>query len=218
MQQWFADAADAVGFNKLGDAIEAGLGGVFLPVLDEAAENALQWLGPEAGRVASEQMIEKFPALKKAESVTETAARAASDAVMSFHDDIMDFAQDALTNPLQAWKEVGVMMLRACREAAKMAVEAVFDNIPGCCCLGWLLNAAGNLAEIIQSVFEVIVDALKNFIHDQLSAKGVPDILLNQINWDFSEDDDIGEPPKRRGVNQEEAPEPEVMGAVEEES
>mmetsp|Transcript_127328 Transcript_127328/g.396308 ORF Transcript_127328/g.396308 Transcript_127328/m.396308 type:complete len:246 (-) Transcript_127328:9-746(-) len=215
---FLSDAADAVGLDGVADAIEGGIGGalgsVFLPILDGAAESALQWLGPEAGRVAVEKMTEKYPVLEKVENARETAINAAAQAVMSFHDDIMDFAKDALSDPIGAFKKVGVLLLRACKEAAKMAVNALIEFVQGMCCCACLIEMFGDLQAIIEQAYEVIVEAMKTFVNDQLSSRGVPSVLLSQINWDFSPDDDIGEPPARRGMGQEaQQPEPQVMGA-----
>mmetsp|Transcript_88389 Transcript_88389/g.234749 ORF Transcript_88389/g.234749 Transcript_88389/m.234749 type:complete len:216 (-) Transcript_88389:42-689(-) len=211
--KFMKDMADKAGLGDVVDKIEGvaegALGKLFQPILDSSVDNALKFLGPKAGEVAAEKMIEKYSALKNVNGAKDAAVDAGSKAVMSFKDDILDFVQDAVDDPQGTFKKVGVLLLRAAKDAAEQSVKALLALIPGCCAV--CIKMFANLKDVIQEVYNSVKQALEDFVNEQLKSKHVPSAIMDKIKWDFSPEDDVGEPKKKRARD---APQPETMGAA----
>mmetsp|Transcript_58700 Transcript_58700/g.136538 ORF Transcript_58700/g.136538 Transcript_58700/m.136538 type:complete len:223 (+) Transcript_58700:67-735(+) len=213
--------AEGVGLGGVMDKVTEGakelaqgaMGKLFLPILDQNTTKTLEFLGPKSGEIAVEQMTKKYSVVEKMDTAKDTAIKAASDAVMSFKDTIMDFVQDAIDDPKDAFKKVGILLLRAGKDAADKAVKAIMSIIPGCFMI--CIKPCANLQKIIEETFEAIRAALKAFVNQQLDERRVPqpikDKLKDVVGFDFSPDEDVGEPKRKRSAA---APEPETMGAA----
>lgn len=204
---------DQVGLEDLGDKIEQiaeeGLGSVFIGILDPTIDDVLAWLGPKVGETAVTKMSEQYSMLDSVDAAKDRAISAASEAVMSFKDEIMEFAQDALENISEAFKKVGDLLLRACKEAATVAVNALTGVCGGM--LTACFAACANLAALIQQVYEVMKDSLKEMIKEQLEKRHIPSAILDMLPWDFDPDEDVGVPKKKQRAA--EAPPQEEMPA-----
>lgn len=194
--------ADKVGLGgALSSAMDA-VGGALKGQLESAVEKTLEALGPKAGEMAYEQMGEKYPAIKKlGDSAKDTAIDSAAKAVMSFKQQVLDFAQSVVTKPQETLKKVGVILLRACRKACNDAVDALMDSLGTCgkC----VANQFGSVPDIKKQVTEVVQTAMKEKVVSSLKDKGAPAMITDKIEWG-NEDDDIGEPDSKAAPQQEE--------------
>lgn len=187
---------------------EGGFGKLLADQMEGVVDQVLEWLGPQAAEVSTDTMSKKYPMVAKVPGANDTAKDAACSAVMGLKDEIMDFIGDIADDMEAGFKRIGALLLRAARSAAEDAVKAIVGLL-GCCC-GPIIKAIGNLGAIIQEIFEQISEALKEFAQTTLKGKGVPDMIMNKLSFDFDEKEELPPPknPKARS-----APEPQVMGA-----
>jgi len=194
--------ADKVGMGGVLDSVvdkaKEGLGAALKPQLEKAVNQILEQLGPKAGGIAFEKMKEKYSVLGKVAGAEETAVDAAAEAIMSFKQKIMDFCEDVMAEPKATLKKMGVVMLKACKEAADRAVRALMNKVQCAACFKMCVN----LQSIIDNVTKVVQDALKEMFEATLKSNGVPSMVTDQMEWG-NEDDEV-EPAKKDGPPQQE--------------
>jgi len=196
--------ADKVGMGGALDAVvdkaKEGLGAALKPQLEKVINETLEKLGPKAGDVAYEKMSDKYSILKSSETAKDKAIEAASNAVMSFKDMVMDFCEDVVAKPKETLKKVGVIMMRACRKAADESVKALMSLTGACApCMKKFVN----LKDIVDQITEMLQTTLKEEVTAGLKSKGAPSMLTDNIEWG-NENDDIGEPPSKAKPQQQE--------------
>merc|ERR1712176_1639933 len=124
--------------------------------------------------------VEKYPTLEQADkAVTQVdmqdkATSAATSAVMSLKETILDFCGDVVERiqagfdcVTAAWKtlrKVLIMLLRALRDGVHSAVEAVKDIIPDCCewCMGTCCGI--DIAKMVRDCYDALVNVVEDFV------------------------------------------------------
>mmetsp|Transcript_71255 Transcript_71255/g.201985 ORF Transcript_71255/g.201985 Transcript_71255/m.201985 type:complete len:287 (+) Transcript_71255:106-966(+) len=219
-------AAEAVGMGDLAEVVLEGadLGNMFEKILEESVGQVLEFMGPKAGEAAVDRMKEKYPQLESVESLAETAVNAAVDIITGLKDEIFEFCQDiielmqdgldSVQAGIETFHKVLTMILRALRSAVQAAFDAIVGMMPGCC--SCIMNMFMDIAELIASAFNSLVEMVEEMMRNKLKDRHVPQFLLDKIDFNASPDDDVGEPLKRRPREdrerrEEEAPEQEGM-------
>jgi len=198
-------AADKAGLGGVLDkAKELGqnaIGPIFQKAMEKVVTETLEWLGPEAGKIAAAKMAEKYSTVRLSQQ--ETAVKAASEAIVQFKDLMMDFCGDAVENPQTAFTKVSVLLFRACNAAADRAVRSTLSTMAGgCACC---IKACANVEDLIEKVKEVIQASLKENVVKTLHNKMVPKQMTDKLVWGKAEDD-IGEPKNKSSPQQQEMP------------
>merc|ERR1712217_594079 len=99
----------------------------------------------------------------------------------------MDFCLDALDDFHVGFNKIGTLLLRAVRSAATDAVNSVLGII-GCSITCFCIPVSA-MTGIVQEIYDVIVQALKEYGRTSLTHYGIPQSIVNMMPWDFNEND-----------------------------
>lgn len=188
------DMVDDV-MEKLGDTLAP----LFQTRLGDISTQTLEFMAPKCGETAVSKMVEKYPKLAEADKAVEQvdlvtmATDAATAAVMSFKDTILDFCGDVVERiqagfdcVTAAWKtlrKVLVMLLRALQGGVQTAVDTVKGVIPDCCesCVGSCFGVS--IAKVVKDCYDVLVNVVEDFVKAALRTYGIPKAITEKIEW-----------------------------------
>jgi len=202
------------GIEAVGDAVGGSVGMVLGPVVESMSEPALRTAAQMAAEKATEKMCEKFEPLRSIEGLMDNAVQSATDAAMGYFSEICEWCKDFGDDPMEAFHAVGVLVLRACRAAVQAAVDYCLQALGGCltCMCPCLASMIHDVTGLVDEVSEEVEEMIKQWIKEQIGQKGLPPQIVDMLDFSFTENDDIGVPPSRRGEEEQDPPNPVTMG------
>lgn len=196
------DMANAAG-NVMGMTLQ--------PMLEACIEPCLMTMAPKVGEMAAQKMIEKYSQLAEVPGLVQEASNAATNAMMGFLQEIIEYCGDVLDDIGEGFHHVLTDLMRAIRAGVQAAVEAIMNLFPGC--VGMCMCVASMFfdnTDLINEVTDACIEVLKDFLKGELQKRNIPPQLADMLPWNASPDDDIP-PPKSGGQREQQEPQQESM-------
>lgn len=199
-----ADKAEEIG-EKAADAAEEQIGKVFFPILEESVESCFEPMGKMSSEAVVKNMTEKYEKLLAVEGIADQAKSATDKAIMTMHEEVMEYCKDCAEQPWDGFSKVGTILLRTMYKAVSDAVDAMMAKRPKgfcSCCAEKYDNK-----QLIEDTYQSLVDPFKDVLKGKIKEKGdaAPDKMVDKVmekiepKMSFTKDDDIGVPKSREG-------------------
>lgn len=181
----------------LQDAVEGADGALFEAAVEVFLQPAMAMAAEQAAPLCVEGMKEKYPQVAALpESLTEECAREGLDAAVGHLQDILDYCKEMIDNPIDGFRAVGTLLLRAIYagvEAMCAYISALISGVCGCCPC-----CALDYQDVADAIFDGLVEPVKDMLRDKISESGFNFPFIELLPYDFNRYDEI--PERRRSM------------------
>lgn len=182
-------------FDKAKDMTEEQMAKVFHPVLQGAVQEIIDWMPKGIGHNISSKMAGLYESLSVTFDLREQVEAHLKKTLPDMTQELRDFVESVDEEPIDGFSKVGTAALRLNRRVMMESIAHCESLVPSGCCGG---NKASADTAFVQTLGakegnQEITDMFKK----AFNKAGVPNIIMDQVNFDFKEDDEIGQPRKK---------------------